>query len=145
MKIDVPHGMTPAAFTHVHWRSRDGLRLHARRYAPATGDDTGGRGTVVCIPGLTRYAAEFGGSIGRQAQEAETRAKAAEAVNAEANARLNARLAALAPEGRLERPRPQVLAEVALFGFNRHGFPGSVSAPLVAAALAAALAPAGDR
>ena len=59
MKIDVPHGMTPAAFTHVHWRSRDGLRLHARRYAPATGDDTGGRGTVVCIPGLTRNAADF--------------------------------------------------------------------------------------
>ena len=39
---------------------------------------------------LTRYAAEFGGSIGRQAQEAETRAKAAEAVNAEANARRQA-------------------------------------------------------
>ena len=39
---------------------------------------------------LTRYAAEFGGSIGRQAQEAETRAKAAVAVNAEANARRQA-------------------------------------------------------
>ena len=39
---------------------------------------------------LTRYAAEFGGSIGRQAQEAETRKDAAEAVSKEANARRQA-------------------------------------------------------
>lgn len=39
---------------------------------------------------LTRYAAEFGGSIGRQAQEAETRKGAAEAVATEANARRQA-------------------------------------------------------
>jgi flagellar hook-associated protein 1 FlgK len=39
---------------------------------------------------LTRYAAEFGGSIGRQAQEAETRKDAAEAVSKEADARRQA-------------------------------------------------------
>ncbi|MFT4179398.1 MAG: alpha/beta hydrolase [Thermomonas sp.] len=43
----------------VYWHSRDGLRLHARRYPPATGGDPGRRGTVVCIPGLTRNAADF--------------------------------------------------------------------------------------
>ncbi|KRB49357.1 MAG: flagellar hook-associated protein FlgK [Pseudomonadota bacterium] len=36
---------------------------------------------------LTRYASEFGGSVGRQAQAAETRKSAAEAVANEANAR----------------------------------------------------------
>ena len=51
--------MTPAAFEDVHWRSRDGLRLHARRYAPDAGHGSGGCGTVVCIPGLTRNAADF--------------------------------------------------------------------------------------
>jgi len=49
--------MTVDAFEDVHWRSRDGLRLHARRYPPAA--DAAARGTVVCIPGLTRNAADF--------------------------------------------------------------------------------------
>lgn len=41
----------------LHWSSHDGLRLHARRYSPQGGGS--GRGTVVCIPGLTRNAADF--------------------------------------------------------------------------------------
>lgn len=40
----------------VYWRSEDGLRLHARDYA-STSDDSGL--PVICIPGLTRNAADF--------------------------------------------------------------------------------------
>lgn len=41
----------------LYWNSDDGLRLHARDHAPAAGQPP--RGTVVCIPGLTRNAADF--------------------------------------------------------------------------------------
>ena len=41
----------------LYWNSDDGLRLHARDHAPAAGQPP--RGTVVCIPGLTRNAGDF--------------------------------------------------------------------------------------
>lgn len=41
----------------LYWNSNDGLRLHARDHAPAAGQAP--RGTVVCIPGLTRNGADF--------------------------------------------------------------------------------------
>ena len=48
--------MTPT-YDDLYWNSNDGLRLHARDHAPAAGQAP--RGTVVCIPGLTRNAADF--------------------------------------------------------------------------------------
>ncbi|PTT58319.1 alpha/beta hydrolase [Stenotrophomonas sp. HMWF003] len=48
--------MTPS-YDDLYWNSSDGLRLHARDHAPAAGQPP--RGTVVCIPGLTRNAADF--------------------------------------------------------------------------------------
>lgn len=41
----------------LYWTSDDGLRLHARDHAPGAGQPL--RGTVVCIPGLTRNGADF--------------------------------------------------------------------------------------
>lgn len=43
--------MTPS-YDDLYWKSDDGLRLHARDHAPGAGQPP--RGTVVCIPGLTR-------------------------------------------------------------------------------------------
>lgn len=48
--------MTPS-YEDLYWNSVEGLRLHARDHAPAAGRSP--RGTVVCIPGLTRNAADF--------------------------------------------------------------------------------------
>jgi len=48
--------MTPS-YDDLYWNSSDGLRLHARDHAPAAEQSL--RGTVVCIPGLTRNAADF--------------------------------------------------------------------------------------
>ncbi|MGH8055143.1 MAG: alpha/beta fold hydrolase [Stenotrophomonas sp.] len=45
------------SYDDLYWNSSDGLRLHARDHAPAAGQSP--RGTVVCIPGLTRNAADF--------------------------------------------------------------------------------------
>jgi pimeloyl-ACP methyl ester carboxylesterase len=45
------------SYDDLYWNSDDGLRLHARDHAPAAGQTP--RGTVVCIPGLTRNAADF--------------------------------------------------------------------------------------
>ncbi len=45
------------SYDDLYWNSDDGLRLHARDHAPAVG--LAPRGTVVCIPGLTRNAADF--------------------------------------------------------------------------------------
>lgn len=42
----------------LYWRSREGLRLHARDYAPAPAMAPS-RLPVICIPGLTRNAADF--------------------------------------------------------------------------------------
>lgn len=46
------------SYDDLYWNSSDGLRLHARDYPPGAGESL--RGTVVCIPGLTRNAADFG-------------------------------------------------------------------------------------
>ena len=46
-----------APYDDLYWNSDDGLRLHARDHAPDTGQSA--RGTVVCIPGLTRNGADF--------------------------------------------------------------------------------------
>lgn len=47
-------------FRDLYWRSREGLRLHARDYAAAPGSVSGSlRLPVICIPGLTRNAADF--------------------------------------------------------------------------------------
>ncbi|WP_269791315.1 alpha/beta hydrolase [Stenotrophomonas sp. Iso1] len=45
------------SYDDLYWNSNDGLRLHARDYPPCPGESP--RGTVVCIPGLTRNAADF--------------------------------------------------------------------------------------
>ena len=46
------------AFEDIYYTSRDGLRLHARRYAASSGT---GRHTrpVICLPGLTRNGRDF--------------------------------------------------------------------------------------
>lgn len=45
------------SYDDLYWNSNDGLRLHARDHAPDAGQAA--RGTVVCIPGLTRNGADF--------------------------------------------------------------------------------------
>ncbi|HEX5377978.1 MAG TPA: flagellar basal body rod C-terminal domain-containing protein, partial [Phenylobacterium sp.] len=52
---------------------------------PTTFDPAGALGKVVMT--LSRYAAEFGGAIGRQAEAADTRAKSSQSVSTEATAR----------------------------------------------------------
>ena len=44
-------------YRHLYWHSPDGLRLHARDYAP---DAPSGRLPVICLHGLTRNARDFG-------------------------------------------------------------------------------------
>ncbi|HCT27282.1 MAG TPA: alpha/beta hydrolase [Stenotrophomonas sp.] len=44
-------------YQDLYWNSNDDLRLHARDHAPEAGQVP--RGTVVCIPGLTRNGADF--------------------------------------------------------------------------------------
>ncbi len=48
--------MTAPAFSDRYWTSADGLRLHARDYAPASGE---ARLPVICLHGLTRNARDF--------------------------------------------------------------------------------------
>lgn len=43
-----------ADYDDIYYQSADGLRLHARDYGPADA-----RATVLCMPGLTRNAADF--------------------------------------------------------------------------------------
>lgn len=45
------------SYDDLYWNSNDGLRLHARDHAPDA--EQAARGTVVCIPGLTRNGADF--------------------------------------------------------------------------------------
>ena len=56
LKREAPAG-EPAPFAGRTWTSTDGLVLHARDHAPAAGP---AKLPVVCIPGLTRNAADFG-------------------------------------------------------------------------------------
>ena len=48
--------MTAPVFSDRYWTSADGLRLHARDYAPASGQ---ARLPVICLHGLTRNARDF--------------------------------------------------------------------------------------
>ena len=48
--------VTTLAFNDRYWTSADGLRLHARDYAPASGE---ARLPVICLHGLTRNARDF--------------------------------------------------------------------------------------
>jgi len=45
------------SYDDLYWNSDDGLRLHARDHAADARQAP--RGTVVCIPGLTRNGADF--------------------------------------------------------------------------------------
>ncbi len=47
-----------AAHKDLYWWSRDGIRLHARDYAPAEGADPA-RPPILCLPGLTRNARDY--------------------------------------------------------------------------------------
>ena len=42
-----------------YWWSRDGLRLHARDYAPRDAAAAAGRPPILCLPGLTRNARDY--------------------------------------------------------------------------------------
>lgn len=42
-----------------YWWSRDGLRLHARDYAPRDPAAAAGRPPILCLPGLTRNARDY--------------------------------------------------------------------------------------
>lgn len=47
--------MSSETFRTVRFRSADGINLHARDYGP----ETGGRLSVLCLPGLTRNSRDF--------------------------------------------------------------------------------------
>jgi pimeloyl-ACP methyl ester carboxylesterase len=51
-----PAAPPPAAWADRTWQAADGLHLHARDYAPCSGE---ARLPVVCLHGLTRNAADF--------------------------------------------------------------------------------------
>jgi pimeloyl-ACP methyl ester carboxylesterase len=48
-----------AAYENRYWWSNDGLRLHARDYAPRDAAKAAGRPLILCLPGLTRNARDF--------------------------------------------------------------------------------------
>ncbi|MFM9828499.1 MAG: alpha/beta fold hydrolase [Sphingomonas sp.] len=48
-----------AAFEDRYWWSNDGIRLHARDYAPRDAVAAAGRPPILCLAGLTRNARDF--------------------------------------------------------------------------------------
>lgn len=48
-----------AAYENHFWWSNDGIRLHARVYAPRDPQAAAGRPPILCLPGLTRNARDF--------------------------------------------------------------------------------------
>jgi len=48
-----------AAYENRYWWSNDGIRLHARDYAPRDAAAAEGRPPIICLPGLTRNARDF--------------------------------------------------------------------------------------
>ncbi|MBY0305796.1 MAG: alpha/beta hydrolase [Sphingomonas sp.] len=48
-----------AAYENRYWWSNDGIRLHARDYAPRDPVAAAGRPPILCLPGLTRNARDF--------------------------------------------------------------------------------------
>ena len=48
-----------ASYENRYWWSRDGVRLHARDYAPRDAAKAAGRPPILCLPGLTRNARDY--------------------------------------------------------------------------------------
>lgn len=48
-----------AGYENLYWWSNDGIRLHARDYAPRDPVAAAGRPPILCFPGLTRNARDF--------------------------------------------------------------------------------------
>lgn len=48
-----------AAYENRYWWSNEGIRLHARDYAPRDPIAAEGRPPIICLPGLTRNARDF--------------------------------------------------------------------------------------
>lgn len=48
-----------SAYENLYWWSRDGLRLHARDYAPRDAAKAAGRPPILCLAGLTRNARDY--------------------------------------------------------------------------------------
>ena len=58
-----------AAYEDRFWWSNDGIRLHARDYAPRDAAAAAGRPTILCLPGLTRNARDFDSMAARLSAE----------------------------------------------------------------------------
>ena len=52
-----------------YWWSRDGVRLHARDYAPRDATKAAGRPPILCLPGLTRNARDYDAVAARLSAE----------------------------------------------------------------------------
>ena len=52
-----------------YWWSRDGVRLHARDYAPRDAAKAEGRPPILCLPGLTRNARDYDAVAARLSAE----------------------------------------------------------------------------
>ena len=52
-----------------YWWSRDGVRLHARDYAPRDAAKAAGRPPILCLPGLTRNARDYDAVAARLSAE----------------------------------------------------------------------------
>jgi len=50
---------TMTAYENFYWWSNDGVRLHARDYAPRDAAAAEGRPPIICLPGLTRNARDY--------------------------------------------------------------------------------------
>lgn len=50
-----------AGYENLYWWSNDGIRLHARDYAPTDAAKAAGRPPILCLPGLTRNARDYEG------------------------------------------------------------------------------------
>lgn len=58
-----------AAYENRYWWSNDGIRLHARDYAPRDPAAAAGRPPIICLPGLTRNARDFDNLAARLSAE----------------------------------------------------------------------------
>ncbi len=62
-------GRNMSAYENLYWWSRDGLRLHARDYAPRDPAKAAGRPPILCLAGLTRNARDYEGVAQRLSAE----------------------------------------------------------------------------
>ncbi|MBX9859416.1 MAG: alpha/beta hydrolase [Sphingomonas sp.] len=58
-----------ASYENRYWWSRDGVRLHARDYAPRDAAKAAGRPPILCLPGLTRNARDYDAVAARLSAE----------------------------------------------------------------------------